>query len=364
MSTKRWALSATLLLSSLYNVTLQAQPYTILEVATDLSHPWSVDFLPNGNYLVTERGGRLLRIDPDGNTTSIDGVPDTYFAGQGGFFDVLIGPTDTNGTQIYLSYAKGTPDANGTAIHSARLVGNSLADGSDILWSKTLKDTPPHYGGKMTFGPDQTLFITTGDGFDYRESSQDTRSELGKVLRINLDGSVPDSNPFQGELSDRIWSYGHRNPQGLAFDSSTGVLYLHEHGPKGGDEINIIERSQNYGWPLASYGVNYSGALVSPYTEYLGTKQPEHYWTPSIAPSGLMVYRGALFPQWQGSLFVGALVNRDVRRLDLSGQQTEEEVLFSELGERIRDVRQGPDGAIYLVTDGPSGRLLRVTPSE
>ena len=134
--------------------------------------------------------------------------------------------------------------------------------------------------------------------------------------------------------------------------------------PKGGDEINIIERSQNYGWPLASYGVNYSGALVSPYTEYLGTKQPEHYWTPSIAPSGLMVYRGALFPQWQGSLFVGALINRDVRRLDLSGQQTEEEVLFSELGERIRDVRQGPDGAIYLVTDGPSGRLLRVTPSE
>ena len=364
MSTKRWALSATLLLSSLYNVTLQAQPYTILEVATDLSHPWSVDFLPNGDYLVTERGGRLLRIDSDGDTTSIAGVPDTYFAGQGGFFDVLVGPTDTNGTQIYLSYAKGTADANGTAIHSARLVGNSLADGSDILWSKTLKDTPQHYGGKMTFGPDQTLFITTGDGFDYRESSQDTSSELGKVLRINLDGSVPDSNPFQGELRDSIWSYGHRNQQGIAFDSSTGVLYLHEHGPKGGDEINIIERSQNYGWPLASYGVNYSGALVSPYTEYLGTKQPEHYWTPSIAPSGLMVYRGALFPQWQGSLFVGALVNKDVRRLDLSGQQTEEEVLFSELGERIRDVRQGPDGAIYLVTDGPSGRLLRVTPSE
>ena len=335
--------------------------YELTEVASGLDHPWSVAFLPNGDHLITERPGKLLRIANNGGMTVIKGVPDTYFAGQGGFFDVLTQTTD-NETRVYLSYAKGKPDSNGTAIYAADLVGNELKNGRDIFWAKTLKDTPQHYGGRMVFGPNDTVFITTGDGFDYRESAQDKRSELGKVLRIKLDGSVPPDNPLKGELSERIWSYGHRNPQGLAVDSADGALYLHEHGPKGGDEINRIERGNNYGWPLATYGVNYSGARVSPYTEYPGTQQPIHYWVPSIGPSGFAIYRGDMFPEWQGDLFVGALVDREVRRLSLeNGKITSEQSVFPEIRDRIRDIRVGPEGALYVVTDGENGRIIKVT---
>ncbi|EGG28588.1 PQQ-dependent oxidoreductase, gdhB family [Aequoribacter fuscus] len=335
--------------------------YQLTEVASGLDHPWSVAFLPNGDHLVTERPGQLLRVAKDGTVTTITGVPTTYFAGQGGFFDVLTQTTNT-GTRVYLSYAKGKPEANGTAVYAADLVGTELKNGRDIFWAKTLKDTPQHYGGRMVFGQNETLFITTGDGFDYRESAQDKRSELGKVVRINLDGSLPDDNPFRGELSERIWTYGHRNPQGLAIDSADGALYLHEHGPKGGDEINRIERGNNYGWPLATYGVNYSGARVSPYTEYSGTQQPIHHWTPSIGPSGFAIYRGDMFPEWQGNLFVGALVNREVRRLTLkNGRIDSEQAAFPEIRDRIRDIRVSPEGALYVVTDGENGRIIKVT---
>lgn len=335
--------------------------YKLTEVASGLDHPWSVAFLPNGDHLVTERPGQLLRVAKDGTVTTIKGVPTTYFAGQGGFFDVLTQTTNT-GTRVYLSYAKGKPEANGTAVYAADLVGTELKNGRDIFWAKTLKDTPQHYGGRMAFGQNETLFITTGDGFDYRESAQDKRSELGKVVRIKLDGSLPEDNPFRGELSERIWSYGHRNPQGLAIDSADGTLYLHEHGPKGGDEINRIERGNNYGWPLATYGVNYSGARVSPYTEYPGTQQPLHYWTPSIGPSGFAIYRGDMFPEWQGDLFVGALVNREVRQLTLTeGRVASEQAVFPEIRDRIRDIRVSPEGALYVVTDGENGRIIKVT---
>lgn len=334
--------------------------YQISEIAIDLDHPWSIAFLPGGDYLVTERTGKLLRVREDGSKTPVLGVPTTYFAGQGGFFDVLTKTTGL-GTRVYLSYAKGKPESNGTAIYAADLVDNQLENGRDILWVRTLKDTPQHYGGRMVFGPDDTLFITTGDGFDYRESAQDKRSELGKVLHITLEGSLPPNNPFKGELSERIWSYGHRNPQGLAIDSADGTLYLHEHGPRGGDEINRIERGGNYGWPLATYGINYSGARVSPYTEYPGTQQPLHHWTPSIAPSGFTIYRGDLFPEWQGDFFVGALVDREVRRLSVErGVITSETAVFPEINDRIRDIKVDAAGAIYIITDGPQGRLLKV----
>ena len=353
------------LLQTLYLIVFLSAPvaadYELTEVASDLDHPWSIAFLPNGDYLVTERPGKLLRVTRDGSVSPVKGVPDTYFAGQGGFFDVLTQTTD-NATRVYLSYAKGKPDGNGTAIYVADLIDTELKNGRDIFWAKTLKDTPQHYGGRMVFGPDNTLFVTTGDGFDYRESAQDKRSELGKVIRIKLDGSVPSDNPFKGELSERIWSYGHRNPQGLAIDSADGTLYLHEHGPKGGDEINHIERGNNYGWPLATYGVNYSGARVSPYTEYSGTQQPIHYWTPSIGPSGFAIYRGDMFSEWDGDLFVGALVNREVRRLTLDGGQiSSEQAVFPEIRERVRDIRVGPEGALYIVTDGKNGRIIKVT---
>ncbi|MEK9822222.1 MAG: PQQ-dependent sugar dehydrogenase, partial [Gammaproteobacteria bacterium] len=224
------------------------------------------------------------------------------------------------------------------------------------------KDTPQHYGGKILFLPDGTMMVTTGDGFEYREAPQDTSSHLGKVIRMNRDGTAPADNPFvNGGGDPLVYSYGHRNPQGLALHPGTGEVYLHEHGPKGGDEVNLIKAGANYGWPAVTWGENYSGAYVSPLKQYPGITDPLHVWTPSIAPSGLAVYSGPVFPEWEGDLLVGALVDREVRRLVIeNGKITQEESLFSELGERIRDVRVSPTGNIYLLTDSDAGSVLRV----
>ena len=342
----------------------QATDYALTTIASKLDRPWSVVQLPDKSFLVAQRGGELLRVARDGSTTEISGVPPTYVAGQGGFFDVVLHPDFAENQVIYLSYAHGTPDANGTAITRGRLEGSVLADSRQILLVKSLKGTAQHYGGRMLFLPDGTLLLSTGDGFDYREKSQDLGSELGKVLRINDDGTVPQDNPFSDGAGERIWSYGHRNPQGLVVDSE-GTVYLHEHGPRGGDEINTLEPGKNYGWPAITHGVNYSGARVSPFTAAEGMEQPLVYWVPSIAPSGMAWYDGDAFPGWRGDLFVGALVDREVRRIDLEqGAVVKQEALFSELEERIRDVRVGSDGYLYLLTDGDQGRLIRVTPAE
>jgi glucose/arabinose dehydrogenase len=342
----------------------QAEPvdYVLNTLAKDLDRPWSLVQLPDNSFLVTQRGGELLRVAQDGSTTEIGGVPPTYVAGQGGFFDVVLHPEFAANQVIYLSYAHGSPGANGTAIMRARLEGDSLEEARDILLVEPLKDTPQHYGGRLLFLDDGTLLLTTGDGFDYREEAQNLDSELGKVLRINEDGSVPGDNPFSEGPAQRIWSYGHRNPQGLVV-SPGGVVYLHEHGPRGGDEINLIEPGKNYGWPAITHGVNYSGARVSPFTEAEGMEQPLVYWVPSIAPSGMTWYEGDAFPQWRGDLFVGALVDREVRRIVLEqGEVVRQEALFSDLGERIRDVRTGRDGFLYLLTDGNNGKLIQVRP--
>ncbi|HKL63701.1 MAG TPA: PQQ-dependent sugar dehydrogenase, partial [Woeseiaceae bacterium] len=221
------------------------------------------------------------------------------------------------------------------------------------------KDTPQHYGGAMAWLGDGTLLLTTGDGFDYREAAQDLDSQMGKVVRMNPDGTPAEGNPFPE--APYVWSYGHRNPQGLSV-AADGTVWLHEHGPKGGDEVNIVEPGVNYGWPVITYGLDYNGAYVSPFTEMEGMAQPLHVWTPSIAPSGLTVYEGAPFPEWRGDLFAGALVGKDVRRLDVEGGEiVGEEVLFGEIGERIRDVATGPDGAIYILAEGEPGTLWRVS---
>ncbi|MEX2327134.1 MAG: PQQ-dependent sugar dehydrogenase, partial [Pseudomonadales bacterium] len=224
-----------------------------------------------------------------------------------------------------------------------------------------------HYGGKMLFLADDTLLLTTGDGFEYREAAQDKFSQLGKVLRLNRDGSVPADNPFaNGEQGNPyVYSYGHRNPQGLALDTRTNTIYLHEHGPKGGDELNRLLPGKNYGWPAVTHGINYSGAYVSPLQEAPGVTGALTWWVPSIAPSGLAYYDASVFPDWQGDLFVGALVDRDVKHLELeNGEVKNQRSLFSELGERIREVRVGPDGFIYLLTDSNQGALIRVTPAN
>ena len=334
--------------------------YTSEVLASGLQTPWSLAILPDGSFLVTERAGQLRRIGYDGAVSEpLENVPGVYAAGQGGLFDVVLHPDFAANGLIYLSYAQGSSKSNATAIARARLDGNSLEDVEVIYSVEPRKDTAAHYGGRLAFLPDGTLLLTTGDGFNYREAAQDPANGLGKVMRMNDDGSPAAGNPFPE--SPYVYTYGHRNPQGLTV-TPDGTVWLHEHGPKGGDEVNRLEPGLNYGWPAVTYGIDYSGAIISPYTTLPGMTLPEHYWVPSIAPSGLAVYQGSMFPEWSGDLLVGALVNREVRRLDVDGKEVVgEQVLFDEINERIRDVRIGPDGSIYIVTNGSPGKVIRVS---
>ncbi|RUR39120.1 PQQ-dependent sugar dehydrogenase [Vreelandella populi] len=345
-------------------------PYQITTIAEGLEHPWSLAFLPDGRMLVTERPGRLRLLSSDGETLieSISGVPEVYASGQSGLFDVLLSPQFENDSQLFLSYACGNWEANHTCLARAVLTENSLEDVTEIFRVQPAKRGDAHYGGRLAWLPDETLILTLGDGFDYREEAQNLDNHIGTLVRLNRDGSVPDDNPFVGDDKARpeIYSYGHRNVQGLVVDTEHPRVIIHEHGPRGGDEINIIKAGANYGWPIATTGLDYTGARVTPFQEYPGTEPPLLEWTPSIAPSGMTLYTGELFPQWQGDLFVGALVSKEVRRVRLSedGTQAEDsEGMFGGPDERIRDVRTGPEGAIYLLTDNPAGRVLRVTPA-
>lgn len=342
-----------------------APPHRIATVATGLDHPWSVAFLPDGRVLVTERPGRL-RVIAAGKlqATPIAGVPAVYAHSQGGLFDVLPHPDFATNRLLFLSYAAGTPGANATRIARARLDGDRLTGLRVIFEVAPTKDTPVHYGGRMAWLRDGSLVMTTGDGFDYREDAQRKAKLFGKIVRIRPDGSIPGDNPFVGQKGARpeIWSLGHRNPQGLALDAATGALWAHEHGPQGGDEVNLIRRGANYGWPVATHGRDYSGAAISPFKTYKGMADAQLVWTPSIAPSGLAVYRGAMFPEWNGDLIVGALAHEHVRRVDVEGGKVVGQArLFPELTARIRDVRVAPDGAIWLTVDDDKGRVLRVT---
>lgn len=344
--------------------------YVVTPVAEGLNFPWSLAFLPDGSMLVSERNGSL-RIIRDGQLVAapVANVPPAFQEGQGGYHDVVADPNFASNQLIYLAFAEGTDDANHTAVIRARFDGQALQDVTHIFRASPDKDTAAHFGGKLAFLPDGTLLASTGDGFQYREKAQDTGSHLGKIVRLTTDGQAPADNPFVGTANAKpeVWSYGHRNVQGLAVDPKTGTVYETEHGALSGDEVNVITKGTNYGWPIATFSVDYSGSVISPYTEREGTQQPIAVWKPErFAPSGLAVYRGTLFPQWDGDLLAGGLAGMSVRRLDLNerGDVVGHESLFGELQERIRDVRVGPDGAVYLVTDGADGKVLRVTPAR
>jgi aldose sugar dehydrogenase len=339
--------------------------YELVTVAEPLAFPWGIAFLPGGELLVTERTGTLRRIGADGSIGApLAGVPEVFVRGQGGLLDVALDPAFATNGLVYLSYAHGDAGANATRIARGRLTEAGLENLEVIFTIEPSKDTPQHYGGSLAFMNDGTLLVTTGDGFVYREAAQDRASMLGKTLRINADGSLPADNPFADDpATAAVWTFGHRNPQGLAVDPQTGAVYQHEHGPRGGDELNRLLPGRNYGWPAVTFGLDYTGAHVSPYTELPDMEPPLKYWVPSIAPSGLAIYQGEAFPDWRGSLFVGALVDREVRRLTLAdGTVVGEERLFGELGERIRNVRVGPDGNLYLLTDSEQGKVVRVAP--
>jgi glucose/arabinose dehydrogenase len=339
-------------------------------VAEGLVNPWAIAFLPDGSMLVTEREGRL-RVIRNGALVEapVANTPAPFVANQAGFFDVEAHPDFANNRTIFLSYATGTASANATRVISAEFDGAALSNIKTVYEAKPLKKGGVHFGGRLAFPGDGTMLITLGDGFDYREDAQKLGSALGKIVHVRLDGSVPDNNPFtdkQGALPE-IWSYGHRNVQGIVIDGA-GKVYAHEHGPQGGDEINIIAPGKNYGWPIACYCVDYSGAKVTPFWQYKGTEQPFKHWTPSIAPSGFAIYRGDKFPaEWQGDLVVGAMKagSESLHRIDLdaSGKEVGEERYL--VGQRVREVAIGPDGAIYVTTEdrrgAPVGKVLRIT---
>jgi len=350
-----------LLLNPLY-----AADYRIESIATGLSHPWAIAFLPDGDMLVTERSGQLRRItNGELKQEPIANLPEVYVAGQGGLLDIILDPGFETNRRLYLSYSSGRKNANALRVISASLEGNRLENIHALFTSIPLRDTANHYGGRLALMPDQTLLISVGEGFDYRERAQSLDNHFGKLIRVNKDGTVPENNPFTGrdDALPEIWSYGHRNPQGLLV-SRDGTVWLHEHGPRGGDELNEINPGKNYGWPAITHGMDYTGAYVSPFTKAPGMEQPVVYWTPSIAPSGFYEYQGDAFQGWRGNLLIATLAERSVRRLVLDqGKVLSQVILFSELGQRIREVQAGPDGNLYLLTDSEEGEVLRVSPA-
>jgi aldose sugar dehydrogenase len=344
--------------------------FAVEVVATGLVHPWAVEPLPGGDLLVTERPGRLRIVSASGELGQpITGLPDVDPRRQGGMLDVALSPAFASDNRIYWSYAEPRDGGNGTAVATGVLSSDrsSVGDVTVIFRVLPTYDGTMHYGSRLAFGPDGKLFVTTGERSDaaMRRFAQQLDSHLGKIVRINPDGSVPDDNPFVGQQGalPEIWTLGHRNIQAAAFGPDDR-LWIVEHGPRGGDELNLIERGNNYGWPQQSYGLEYSGDPVrGAHTAPGGFEQPRYYWDPVIAPSGAQFYTGDAFPAWRGSLFVGGLVDRRLVRLEIDGERvTGEEHLLTERGQRIRDVRQGPDGMLYLVTDEDNGELWRIRP--
>jgi aldose sugar dehydrogenase len=341
-----------------------------------LERPWSMVWLPDGSMLITERPGRL-RVVRNGvlEPTPIAGVPEVLALGQGGLMDISLHPRFAQNRQIYLTYAQGTNEANRTRLARATFDGKALSNVRVIFEVSQTKTGGQHFGSRLIWLPDGTLLLAIGDGGNppleldgslIRQQAQNLKSHLGKIVRLKDDGSIPEDNPFVNnpQADPAIWSYGHRNIQGLTFDPLKRRVWATEHGSRGGDELNLVEGGKNYGWPLATHSQEYSGGEISSHKSLPGTIDPKLVWTPAIAPSGLIVYRGNRFRQWQGDLFAGGLVGKNVRLLELdeAGGVIEKESI--EIGKRVRDVRQGLDGLIYVLTDEIDGELIRLEPNE
>ena len=345
---------------------IQAE-FEIKLVARGLQFPWGMAFMPDGNLLVTERNGQLRIITPDGRVSEpVKGVPSVFNQQQGGLLDVALDPGFPKNRLIYLSYAEPEGSKASTAVARAELINGSLENLQVIFRQLPKTEGGIHFGSRLAFAPDGNLFITLGDRGDYMDKAQQVDNYFGKIIRIRPDGSVPADNPFVNhpQAKPEIWSYGHRSVQGAAIHPKTGKLWIHEHGPRGGDEINIPQPGKNYGWPKASYGSHYNFMPIKDEHAEQGFEEPLYYWTPSIAPSGMVFYTGNQFPEWRGNLFIGALVGRLISRLS-----TDEKSVFSEEQllkhtARFRDVEQGPDGALYLLTDEENGKLLKLTPKR
>jgi glucose/arabinose dehydrogenase len=351
-------------------VETEAATFRVVEVAGGLENPWAVAFLPGGGMLVTEKPGRLWLIEGGRlRDEPVRGVPEVYAQGQGGLLDIVLDPAFAENRLIYLSYAYEEDGRTTTRVMRARFAPDGLSGQRVIFEAKPLVDSSKHFGSRLAFGGDGKLYVTMGERYSEREEAQDLGSHLGKVMRVNADGSVPEDNPFVGREGalPEIYTYGHRNPQGLAVDPRDGRVWENEHGAKGGDEVNVLKAGADYGWPEVAHGVNYDGSTIGTgQTEAPGVEPPLFYWDPSIAPSGMAFYLGDRFPGWRGDVLVGALKFQLVSRLDLDEQGRvlkEERLLEGELG-RIRDVAAGPDGDVYLLTDEAPGGLYRLEPAS
>jgi aldose sugar dehydrogenase len=352
--------------------------YRLVPVVSGLEHPWGMAWLPDRTMLVTERPGRL-RIVRNGvlEPTAIGGVPAVFASGQGGLMDIAVHPQFAKNRLVYLTYAHGTETANRTRLARAVFDGKNLKNLQVIFEVTPVKPGSQHFGSRIVWLPDNTLLLAIGDGGNPplqidgklpRFQAQNRRSQLGKVLRLKDDGSIPRDNPFvkAANTNPAIWSYGHRNIQGMTFDPITKRVWATEHGSKGGDELNLVQKGKNYGWPLATYSKEYQfpNQDISPNKSLPGLEDPKAVWTPSIAPSGLTAYNGKRFPQWQKNLFAGGLVERAVRRikLDANGKVLNQAPIS--IGARVRDVRQGPDELLYILTDESDGQLIRLEPAQ
>lgn len=355
----------------------RASGWKATTVVAGLEHPWAMAWLPSGEALITEKAGRL-RVVRDGRLLPepVSGLPEMLGKGHGGLMDLVLHPHFAENRLVYFTYGAGTEAANSTRLARARLSADATTLGeAEVLHTVSpLKAGWQHFGSRLLWLPDGTLLLALGDGGNppnrvdgdlAREQAQRLDSQLGKILRLGEDGGIPADNPFVGRegVDPSIWSYGHRNIQGLARDPVSGRLWANEHGSRGGDELNLLAAGNDYGWPRATYSIEYTFGVISRHTALPGVTDPRVVWTPAQAPSGLLFYTGNTFPAWQGDLFSGALKRKEVRRIDLddAGNVLRQESL--PIGERVRDVRQGPDGAIYVLTDEKNGRLLRIAPS-
>ena len=350
----------------LERVESEEESFRVVKTVDSLEHPWAMTWLPDRRMLITERPGRIMLVDDD-STTSLSGVPEVWAEGQGGLLDVRLHPNYEKTGWIYLTYSASGESGGGTVLSRARLEGTSLTDVETLYEQTPFVEDDIHFGSRIAFPGDGTMLVTMGERGQRGEGpgAQDSTNTIGTTIRLNLDGSIPDDNPFVGrdEIPDVIYSYGHRNQQGMAIHPETGEAWQHEHGPHGGDELNLIEPGRNYGWPAVTYGDEYSDQSPIGGTEAPGMTQPVEYWDPSPALSGMAFYTGDKFPNWQNDLFMGALSHTKVLRVELDGQTVahQEELVRAELG-RVRDVATGPDGYLYLLTDASDGGLYRLEP--
>ena len=350
----------------------KASKIKVETVTSGLEHPWGLQFLPDGRLLVSERPGRLRVVGKDGNLSQpIAGVPEVAAVGQGGLLDVLLAPDFAKSGTIYFSYGEPRGEGkNGTSVARAKLVlegaGGHLDDLKVVFRQQPAANSGHHFGSRLVWARDGTLFITTGERNVLRPEAQNPGNDIGKVIRINADGSIPADNPRLPGWAPEVWSIGHRNVQGAALRPDTGQLYTVEHGAMGGDELNHPEGGKNYGWPIITYGIDYSGEKIGEgISSKEGMEPAVYYWVPSIATSGLAFYTGDLFPDWKGNAFVGGLAGMHIERLVFDGDNVvAAEKLLGDRGKRIRDVRSGPDGALWVLTDEDDGEVLRISPGE